>query len=69
MSGRQWRVHKAQCKTCIEMRAEYGSENNGGDGRLVWVVSWKGGEFACRPTFPEAIEYATRKARAYARVS
>lgn len=66
MSDREWVVRKAQCKTCMEMRAEYGSDNNGGDGRPLWVIYRRGGEFGCRPSFPEAIEYATRKANAYA---
>lgn len=63
--NRDWTIRKGQCETCIEMRAEYGSDNNGGDGQPVWVVYRKGGEFGCRETFAEAIEYATRKAQAY----
>lgn len=64
----RWRIRKAQCQTCIEMRAEYGSDNYGGDGQPVWVVYRDGGEFGCRPTFSEAIEYAHEYAHRKAKV-
>ena len=61
----RWRIRKTRCETCIENARLYdGQPGNGANGQRVWVVYRDGGEFGCRPTFTEAMQYAHRKAKA-----